>query len=99
MTQVLLNSTRPCFIASSEQPGRQALPVSSDRLRKLRLGQDQGLAQGHRARRCRRRVETQFAWLLCPVCERMLEISLGPGTAAMCSQTVSVSGRAAEEFG
>ena len=37
--------------------------------------------------------------LVMDLCERMLEISLGPGTAAMCSQTVSVSGRAAEEFG
>ena len=37
--------------------------------------------------------------LVMDLCERMLEISLGPGTAAMCLQTVSVSGRAAEEFG
>lgn len=34
-------------------PGRQALLVSSDTLRKLRLGQDKGLAQGHRGSRCR----------------------------------------------
>lgn len=75
MTQVLLHSPRPCFTASSEQPGGQALLVCSDRLRKLRLGQDKGLAQGHRARRCRRRVGTQFAWLLRHVCERMLVVS------------------------
>ena len=37
--------------------------------------------------------------LVMDLCERMLEISLGRGTAAMCLQTVSVSGRAAEEFG
>ena len=54
------------------KPGRQAL-LSSDRLRKLRLAQDKGLAQGHRW--CRRRVGTQFAWMLRPVCESMPAVS------------------------